>query len=195
MPISNINLYQLGMKRMLQRVELGNHIIAVYINNDEKFNEAFAFLKDGLQRNEVIVITTTDLSKDEIRARMRNEWKVDVTELESRDDIIIRTTEELYFPDGIPNIHRTITLLSTLAENCLSKGKRGIRVFGDMTAFFKKGFTKELFDYESCLEQRFNFPAIGTCAYDSKDIDNNMTLEQIRQLQQYHNQVWMENYQ
>ena len=66
---------------------------------------------------------------------------------------------------------------------------------GDMTAFFKKGFTKELFDYESCLEQRFNFPAIGICAYDSNDIDNNMTLEQIRQLQQYHNQVWMENYQ
>jgi hypothetical protein len=64
-----------------------------------------------------------------------------------------------------------------------------------MTAFFKKGLTKELFDYESCLKQRFNFPAIGICAYDSKDIDNKMTLEQIRQLQQYHNQVWMENYQ
>jgi MEDS: MEthanogen/methylotroph, DcmR Sensory domain len=195
MPISNINLYKLAMTSRLQTIEQGNHIIAVYPNKDEKFNEAFSFLKEGLRRNEVIVLTTTDLPKNEIRARMRNEWKVDVTELESRDDIIIRTTEELYFPDGIPNIHRTITLLSTLAENCLSKGKRGIRVFGDMTAFFKKGFTKELFDYESCLEQRFNFPAIGICAYDSKDIDNNMTLEQIRQLQQYHNQVWMENYQ
>jgi hypothetical protein len=125
---------------------------------------------------------------------MRNEWKeVNVVELESRGDIIIRTTEELYFPDGIPNIQRTITLLSTLAKNCLSKGKRGIRIFGDMTAFFKNGFIKELFDYESCLEQRFNFPAIGICAYDSKDIDNIMTLEQIRQLQQYHNPVWMEN--
>jgi hypothetical protein len=195
MPISNINLYQLGMKRMLQRVELGNHIIAVYINNDEKFNEAFAFLKDGLQRNEVIVITTTDLSKDEIRARMRNEWKVNVAELESRGDIIIRTTEEIYFPDGIPNIQRIVALWSTLAENCLSRGKLGIRIFGDMTAFFKNGFTKELLEYESCLEQRFNFPAIGIYAYDSKDIDNYMTSEQIRQLQQHHNTVWMENYQ
>jgi hypothetical protein len=195
MPISNINLYKLGMTRRLQTIEQGNHIIAVYPNKDEKFNEAFAFLKDGLQRNEVIIITTTDLPKDEVRARMRNEWKVDVAELESRGNIIIRTTGELYFPDGIPNIQRTITLLSTLAENCLRKGKRGIRVFGDMTAFFKNGFIKELLQYESCLEQRFNFPAIGICAYDSKDIDNNMTLEQIRQLQQYHNPVWMENYQ
>jgi len=64
-----------------------------------------------------------------------------------------------------------------------------------MTAFFKNGFTKELLEYESSLEQRFNFPAIGICAYDSKDIDNYMTSEQIRQLQQHHNPVWMENYQ
>jgi hypothetical protein len=182
------------MAQRLQRIEQGNHIIAVYPNKDEKFNEAFAFLKDGLQRNEVIVLTTTDLPKDEIRARMRNEWEVDVAELESTGDLIIRTTEELYFPDGIPNIQRTMALWSTLVENCLSKGKRGIRVFGDMTAFFKNGFTKELLQYESCLEQRFNFPAIGICAYDSKDVDI-MTLEQIRQLQQHHNPVWMENYQ
>jgi hypothetical protein len=195
MPISNIYSYKLGMTRRLQTIEQGNHIIAVYPNKYEKFHEAFAFLKDGLKRNEVIVLTTTDLSKDEIRARMGNEWKVDVIELESRGDIIIRTAEELYFPDGIPNIQRTIALWPTLVENCLSKGKRGIRVFGDMTAFFKKGFTKELFDYESSLEQRFNFHATAICAYDSKDIDNNMTLEQIRQLQQYHNPVWMENYQ
>src|SRR5919108_5780837 len=178
------------MAQRLQTIEQGNHIIAVYPNKDEKFNEVFAFLKEGLQRNEVIVLTTTDLPKDEICARMRNEWKVDV---ESRGDIIIRTTEELYFPDGIPNIQRTMALWSTLVENCLSKGKRGIRVFGDMTAFFKKGFTKELFDYESCLEQRFNFPAIGICAYDCNYIDN-ITLGQIRQLQQHHNPVWMEVY-
>jgi hypothetical protein len=195
MPISNIYPYKLGMTGRLQTIEQGNHIIAVYPNKYEKFHEAFAFLKDGLKRNEVIVLTTTDLPKDEIRVRMRNEWKVDVTELESRGDIIIRTAEELYFPDGIPNIQRTIALWPTLVENCLSKGKRGIRVFGDMTAFFKKGFTKELFDYESSLEQRFNFHATAICAYDSKDIDNNMTLQQIRQLQQYHNPVWMENYQ
>lgn len=182
------------MVQRLQTIEHGNHIIAVYPNKDEKFNEAFAFLKEGLQRNEVIVLTTTDLLKDEILARMIKEWKTDVKELESRGDIIIRTTEELYFPDGIPNIQRTMALWSTLVENCLGKGKRGIRVFGDMSAFFRRGFTKELFDYESCLGQRFNFPAIGICAYDSKDIHSNMTSEQIRQLQQYHNPAWLEDY-
>jgi hypothetical protein len=91
----------------------------------------------------------------------------------------------------VPNIQRTKALWSTLVENCLNKEKRGLRVFGDMGAFFKNGFTKELLEYESCLEQRFNFPVIGICAYDSKDISNNITLEQIRQLQQNHYPVWM----
>ena len=182
------------MAQRLETLEVGNHVIAVYHNKEEKFNEAFAFLKEGLQRNEVVVLTTTDLPKDEIRARMTKEWKVDVSKLESTGDIIIRTTEELYFPDGIPNIQRTIALWSTLVENSLNKGKRGLRVVGDMAAFFKNGLTKELFEYESCLEQRFNFPIIGICAYDSKDIDKNLTLEQIRQLQQQHNTIWMEGY-
>jgi MEDS: MEthanogen/methylotroph, DcmR Sensory domain len=181
------------LAQRLQTIEQGNHIIAVYPNTDEKFNEAFAFLKEGLQRNEVIVMTTTDLPKTEIRGRMRNDWGIEVEELEAKGDIIIKTTDELYFPDGMPNIQRTMALWSTLVENSLSKGKRGIRVFGDMTAFFRSGFTRELVEYESCLEQRFDFPAIGICAYDSKDIVN-MTPEHIRKLQEHHNPVWMEEY-
>jgi hypothetical protein len=51
------------MAQRLQTIEQGNHIIAVYSNKDEKFNEAFVFLKEGLQRNEVVVLTTTDLPK------------------------------------------------------------------------------------------------------------------------------------
>lgn len=182
------------MAQRLKTIEQGNHIIAVYPSREEKFNEAFAFLNDGLKRNEVVVMTTTDLPKDEIRAKMESEWQLNVVGLESIGDIIIRTTEEVYFPDGMPNIQRTIALWSTLVENCLSKGKRGMRVFGDMSAFFKSGFTKELLEYESCLEQRFNFPIIGICAYDFNDINNNLTLEQIKQLQQHHNTIWMDGY-
>ncbi len=180
------------MVQRSQTVEQGNHIIAVYPNKDEKLNQAFVLLKEGLQRDEVVVLITTDLPKNEIRARMRKEWEIDVEELESRGDVIIRTTEEFYFPDGFPNVERTKALFYTLVENSISKGKRGIRVFGDTAAFFTEGFTKELFDYESCFEQRFNFPAIGICAYDSKDIHNNMTSDQIRQLLERHKPVWME---
>ena len=84
------------MEQRLETLEVGNHVIAVYATKEEKFNEAFAFLKEGLERNEVIVLTTTDLSKDEIRARMRNKWNVNVSELESKGDVIIRTFPMVY---------------------------------------------------------------------------------------------------
>jgi DcmR-like sensory protein len=180
------------MAQRLETLEVGNHVIAVYSTKEEKFKEAFAFLKEGHLRNEVVVITTTDLPKDEIRARMTREWNVDVLELESKGDVIIKTTEEIYFPDGVQNIPRTMALWSTLVENSLNKGKRGLRVVGNMAAFFRNGFTKELLEYESCLEQRFDFPAIGICAYDSVDIEN-MTLEQLRQLRERHEPVWMDD--
>ena len=72
LPLSIVNL----LAQRLQTIEKGNHIIAVYPTKEEKFNEGFAFLRAGLERNEVVVITTTDLSKDEIRARMENEWQL-----------------------------------------------------------------------------------------------------------------------
>ena len=53
------------MAQRLQTLEVGNHVIAVYHNKEEKFNEALAFLKDGLQRNELIMLLTTDFTKDE----------------------------------------------------------------------------------------------------------------------------------
>jgi hypothetical protein len=68
------------LAQRLQTIEQGDHILAVYLSGEEKFDEAFAFLRDDLERNEVIVITTTNLPKDEIRARMENEWYLDITE-------------------------------------------------------------------------------------------------------------------
>jgi len=54
---------------------------------------------------------------DEIRARMRNEWEVDVAELESRGDVIIRTTKVFYFLDDIPPANKA----PILVENSISK--------------------------------------------------------------------------
>ena len=76
------------MKNRLESVELGNHIIAVYQNKEEKLKEAFDFLKQGLDRDEIVMLITDEMPKDKIRQRMRNEWKIDVESLESRDMLL-----------------------------------------------------------------------------------------------------------
>ena len=48
------------------KLEVGNHIIAIYDTGQEKFNEAFEFLTQGLARNEVAMLITEELTKREI---------------------------------------------------------------------------------------------------------------------------------
>jgi hypothetical protein len=47
-------------------LEVDNHINAIYNNQDEKFNEVFEFLKNGILRNEVSMIITEELTKEVI---------------------------------------------------------------------------------------------------------------------------------
>jgi hypothetical protein len=84
----------------LEKVEIGNHNIVIYPDHKSKLDEAFAFLRQGLQNGEAIMLITEDISKDEIRSSMAREWGVDVAELEARGEIIIKTTQEWYFPKG-----------------------------------------------------------------------------------------------
>lgn len=72
---------------------------------------------------------------------MRKEWEVHVKELESRSDVkeLLRNS---IFQMIIHNVQRTQALFYTLVENSLNKGKRGIRVFADTTAFLERDLPK-----------------------------------------------------
>ena len=148
----------------------GSHILAIYPNNEIKFRDAFEFLKVGLERNEVIMLITEDMKKDAIRDRMKREFKVDCLDLEARGEILIKSTSEWYFPDSSPDIRRTTQLWNNLAENSTKHGKIGVRVFGDVSEFFKRGFIQDLIKYESSLEPRFRIPLTAICAYDSQHV-------------------------
>ena len=75
------------MKSRQESVQIGNHIIAIYQNQEIAFDDAFKFLKNGLDNNEMIMIITDRLSKEVIRRRMKNEWNVPVKNLELVDAI------------------------------------------------------------------------------------------------------------
>ncbi len=83
------------MSQRLEKVEVGNHIIAIYNNKEEKFNEAFEFLKNGIIRNEVAMIITEELTKQEVINKMEKRFDSNnIEELVATGDIIIKTTSE-----------------------------------------------------------------------------------------------------
>ncbi len=70
------------------------------------------------------------------------------------------------------------------------RGKAGLRVVGDMSTFFKHGLQKQLFEYETSLEQKFDFPMTAICTYNKEDINKYLTLDQIKSMQNHHNPIW-----
>jgi len=172
-----------------QTVETGNHIVAIYSDKDAELDEAFEFLKSGLEKNEIIMLIIDDISKDEIRKKINAEWNVDADTLEKNGHLIIKTTPEWYFPYAQPSVHKLNTVWISMIDYPHIKGKNGVRVFADMSAFFRYGFVRELILYESTLEKEFDFPFTMICAYKSKDIE---TLNQTQQntLIRHHHLMW-----
>ena len=81
-------------------MQVGHHIIAIYDNIDDEINEAFEFLKEGLKRNEAVMILTEDIGKEKLLRRMKeNEHELggNTEELEKRGDVIIESTSGWYF--------------------------------------------------------------------------------------------------
>ncbi len=173
----------------LESVQIGNHIIAIYQNQETAFDEAFKFLKNGLDNNEMIMIITDRLSKEDIRKRMKKEWNVPVKNLESRDFIQIKTTDEWYYSHGFPDPAELSAYWGAMSEIARVRGKTGFRVFADTHDFFKKGYGNDLVNYESTLDSKFDFPFTVICAYDSNDIQN-LTPLQCDILFSHHDPIW-----
>ncbi|VVC06142.1 MEDS: MEthanogen/methylotroph, DcmR Sensory domain [uncultured archaeon] len=188
-PLYNIGTNDISMRSKLDSVHIGNHIIAIYQNQKTVFDDAFKFLKNGLDTNEIIMIITDRLSKEEIRNRMENEWNVPVKNLESSGDIQIKTTEEWYYSHGFPDPDKIKSFWQAMSEIARVRCRTGFRVFADTHDFFKKGYGDDLVNYESTLDSKFNFPFTAICAYDSKDIQS-LTPSQHDILFAHHGRNW-----
>lgn len=179
------------MSQRLQKLEIGNHAIAIYNSQEEKFNEVFEFLKNGILRNEVSMIITEEITKEEIINKMKTNFGLaNIEELITKGDFIIKSTTEWYFPDGVPSIQRTKAFWAELLNYLSKRGKSGLRAVGDMTAFFKYGLQKQLFEYETALEQKFDFPLTAICTYNKEDVSKYFTLEEIKKMHDHHSPIW-----
>jgi DcmR-like sensory protein len=188
-PPYNLDTKNINMLSRLESVHIGNHIIAIYQNQETAFDDAFKFLKNGLDNNEMIMIITDRLPKGDICKRMKNEWNIAVKNLESSGVIQIKTTEEWYYSHGFPDPGKIKSFWQAMSEIARVRCRTGFRVFADTHDFFKKGYGANLVNYESTLDSKFNFSFTAICAYDSKDVQS-LTPSQCDILFSHHGQIW-----
>lgn len=155
----------------LESIQIGNHLLGIYDSKEQKLDAAFHFLKAGLDNNEVVMMVTQDMTREAILSRMKKEWKVDVDSLETKGSIVIKTTKNWYYPNGKMDSNRVVCLWVALSQLATIKGKKGLRVFGDVHAFFDDGRDGDLVRYEHELEKNFDIPVTAMCAYERKDLE------------------------
>ncbi len=177
----------------LRSLEIGDHVFAIYPDQEVKIRDCFSFLKSGMDNNEVVFIMTDYLSKGEFCKKISNELIIDnVQELENKGDLIITTTREWYYPDGNFNTERILKKWETIFSNTLKRGKNGLRSFIDVTDFFIEGLENALIGYDKIMETAFAFPFISVYAYKIEDIKR-MTNQQFGLLYLNHGIIWMKS--
>ena len=168
----------------------GDHILGVF-HDENKIEYGLAFLKQGYEKNEMCLLATDKYSKTEILRKIQDIWKIDEpVELIANKDLVIRTPQELLFPNGsfIPN--KRTTIWKDMANMALVNGKTGIRMFVDMSPMFKSKFDKEVFKQETSLEKTFDFPATIVCAYNHEEL-RGLGKETYKKLKSHHIAVMM----
>lgn len=127
----------------------GDHTLRIYDDDEMQMNELLSYLKDGLDRNEtVMLLLDDDMPKNKIQEKISRELDVDVQHLETNDKIILRSVSEWFKPIDSFDPQKIIVQLEALVSFVKMKGSNGLRVFEDTTSFFKGGFSKKLVQYE-----------------------------------------------
>ena len=168
----------------------GDHILGVFYD-ENKIEYGIAFLKQGYEKNEMCLLATDMYPKTTILRKVQEIWNIDEpVDLITNKDLVIRTPQELLFPNGsfIPN--KRPTIWKDLTNLALANGKTGIRMFVDMSPMFKNKFDKEVFKQETSLEKVFDFPATIVCAYNNEELEG-LGKETYKKLKSHHSAVMM----
>lgn len=188
--IYNLTYAKHGLMFSPSTAKAGNHIMTVFPDSGAALDGALQFLRHGISNNEVVMLIVDAPSKEEILHRMSQEWAVDARALEREGEVIVKSTAEWYFPDGIVDPNRIINKWNALASMCMMMDNKKTRVCGIAGGFFNAGLGRELIKYESCLAPQFDDRITALCAYTEKELDS-LSTGDIEALEEHHGLFWV----
>ncbi|HJT09665.1 MAG TPA: MEDS domain-containing protein [Candidatus Nitrosotalea sp.] len=163
----------------------GDHILGIYSKEKNEFDDVVSFLHEGIDNNEVLLLITDYVEKDEIRKKLGNAWNIDLKKLECSLDVVIRKPEEFYAPEGSIDALNLERFLEEFVHFAVNKGKSGIRIFGSHHVIMKNGLVTEMMHLESRFEKKFELPITALCAYMKEDIES-LDKSQFETLKEHH---------
>ena len=158
-------------------LKAGEHGCIFFTSLAEMRKIHFAFVKSGLEDNWGVVYATPAESFDDLKDSMEKHG-IDVQKYQERGDLILVRGEDLYKSGEKPDLENCKTAVKSVIEGFMAKGKKGVRVAGDLTSYFlPRGLMMQWFDLEQLFERQSTLPLTVICAYDAayipatKDLD------------------------
>jgi len=158
----------------------GSHICGFYETEEEHCALMTPFLLQGLERGERVVYITDAHSAGTILEYLRD-GGVDGEAAIARGQLIFRTAQETYLPDGRFDPDRMLALLQAETEGALADGFTGLRITGEMSwALRGMPGSEQLLEYEAQVNDLLpDLPFTGLCQYDRRQFGPEFLLDML----------------
>lgn len=179
---------------LIDLLDSGSHIFAVYPNKEIEIEECFSFLKGGLDKNESVIIILEKDSQSMLYKKLEKELGIYNTtssfSIENGKDIVISSPSQWYhFHYGDFRADRFLNEWESRVSKSKEKGKRGLRVFVEADAYVIEKFENALIKFDELLESYLSYPITTIYAYKREDIVK-MNSQQNAMLNLNHGLVW-----
>src|SRR5918994_7748113 len=136
-----------------------------------------AFVKSGLEDNWGAVYATYADSLEGLRNAMQNHG-IDVKKYEQEGSLVLARGADLYKDPESPDLENTKSVVKSAMEGFMAKGKKGVRIAGDLANYFMpRALKMQWFELEHLFERQTSLPLTVLCSYDAfivpqgKDLD------------------------
>ncbi|MBA3978096.1 MAG: MEDS domain-containing protein [Nitrosopumilus sp.] len=170
MPRLSRNIINASPEEFLHDLKPGQHGCVFFFTKEEMHHIQFAFVKSGLDSNWGVVYLSATESIAKLRKLMQK-YGIDVHQYEKESgdgSLIILKGDDLYKNPDNPDIDNWINATKSISDMFISKGKKGVRVAADLSAYFiSRGLVEQWHNLEHALGKKPLLPMSILCAYDS----------------------------
>jgi len=160
-------LYDWRRRGDLVLLKPGDHVCAIYENDEELARIAADFLAEGLRKSERCWYLPASDNPDALRAAL-DARHIDTARAVDRGALTFLSSNVAYMVRGDFDPEETMDVFSNAVEAALADGFSGFRAAANMSwALDLHGGTERLITYEALLRSLFaSAPATGLCLYD-----------------------------
>jgi hypothetical protein len=148
----------------------GDHAVGLCPTEELKHEIAFPFLKAGLLKGEAVAYVAPEHKQSSIAQEILN-YGINGDYLRN-GTFMVMSAYDWYLEKGKAQGKTIIANWNELIKEKRKAGFAGLRVVGEMDAFFDYGKVEELLKYEELLGRRFEMDFSGLCLYNTERLDD-----------------------